>query len=136
MLTLGEFLKDGQASALDAVKGIALYVGLGRGTVPTDLSDWTGIDEETDANYARQSVTWTANSVDANGKHMTENSAKIDFAGWSADATAPITYAFVTDQLSGETGKLVAVFDLTTSIQPLATQPASVPAGGLDMTLD
>lgn len=133
---MGEFLKDGQAAALDAVKGLALYVGLGTGTVPTDLSTWANITEVTDANYVRKSVTWTANTVDVNGKHMTENTAKIDWAGWAANQATPITYAFATDVLSGTTGKLVAVFDLTTSISPLATQPASIPAGGLDLTQD
>lgn len=135
---MGQLSNKGEELALAALFNDAtkpVYVGLST-TALVDTNTTFHASEPTDASYSRLQVTF-GTPTQVNGVTTTSNNNKIDYPAWTADATAKITYAFLTYSQTG-TGDIITWFDLALADQhqPVAGQPLSIPAGGLTITLE
>lgn len=117
----GELTDYGERVALDCLlnneTGPAdLYIGLATSSI-TDTDDLSSIDEEDDSNYERQSIDFNSAETDG-GTTIVENSNQIEFGPWDGDADSEITYAFLTEDETGDTGDIIGTFQLTNAKQP------------------
>lgn len=126
---LGAFFKGETFVSPDTV-----YVGLTT-TAIDDADDLTTIDEEADANYARQTITF-GDITDNDGASEVKNDAIVTFPAYDADAASPVTYGFITDAQSGTTGNILAWFEFTESKQALAGEAVTIPVGDVAINLD
>jgi hypothetical protein len=93
----GYLTPDGKASALNALAGLGLYVGLAQSLGLVSPPQLTSISEVTTAGYSRQAVTWT--SADEVNTFL-NNTVATQFGPVTADMP-PASYAFLTDAASG-----------------------------------
>lgn len=100
---------------------------LGLATSPLDdASTLSSLTEVDDANYARLPVNFTA-PTQIGDRATCYNTDDIQFGPWDVDEDHSITHAFLTDQSSGTTGKLIAWFPIPSAKQPLSGETLSVP---------
>lgn len=93
----GYLTPAGKASALNAIAGVGLYVGLAQSLGLESPAELNTISEVTTAGYARVAVTWSAaDSVNT----FLNNTVATQFGPVTADMP-PVNYAFVTDAASG-----------------------------------
>jgi hypothetical protein len=136
----GNFSNEGENLVLEmllrnnALPPEQLHLGLSTSPVD-DESTLSSITEEDDANYVRQPVNFTA-PVQVSGRATCYNTDDIQFGPWDVEADSAVTHAFLTDQSSGTTGKLIAWFPLPDSKQPLAGETLSVPTNDFIFDLD
>jgi hypothetical protein len=72
----------------------------------------------------------------AEGKTEVMNDVLVEFGGWVSDAPNPLTYGFVTNAESGDSGEILFWFDLAESEQPLAGELVQIPIDNIVITLD
>lgn len=105
----------GKATALNALAGVGLYVGLAQTLGLDSPPTLTNISEVVTAGYSREAVTWTSATV---ADTFLNNTAATQFGPVTADMP-PAAYAFLTNAASG-----------TSLDAPVATLGATAGTGG------
>ncbi len=105
------------------------YIGLATAAITPDDS-LADIEEEDDANYERQLITFTDPEIDNQNHIVTiKNDSIINFPQYAAEATKLVTWCFITDELTGTTGDLLGAGELNTPLQLPAGETVIIDVG-------
>lgn len=117
MTATGKMANEGNKFALELVLGIGspsipanVYIGLATALVNED-STLATITECTDAGYTRKEVTFDT-PTEVGDAMLSASTNTLEFGAFTTGGTA-ITHAFLTDAVSGTSGKCLACFTLS-----------------------
>lgn len=137
----GQFSDAGSDKALDAVTGRATvssattYLAL-LTSAPGDTTSLASMAEYTATGYSRQSVTWSAPSLNASNVPETSNSGTVTFGPFTAGTGAEITHAALVTAASGTTGSILAWWELDAARTPSTNDSVEVTTGNLKLSVD
>lgn len=137
----GQFSDAGSDKALDAVTGRATvssattYLAL-LTSAPGDTTSLASMAEYTATGYSRQSVTWSAPSLNASNVPETSNSGTVTFGPFTAGTGAEITHAALVTAASGTTGSILAWWQLDAARTPSTNDSVEVTTGNLKLSVD
>ena len=100
------------------------YLGLATSEILEDTL-LTAVVEESDANYERKELLFTS-PTQAKGNAVIKNSNKIVYGPWSADAAASISFAFICDVETGDSGNILAYYKLPNIRMPAAGESLTI----------
>lgn len=128
-LALNLMFRNGAGQPSNIYLGLATNASLGEDVT---LADITEVD---DTGYARQEVVFNAPTL-ADGFQTIENGSQQEFGPWADDEDAGVTYAFLTDADSGTTGKVLALYSISTAKNPASGESLIVTAGNCSVSLE
>lgn len=137
----GSLTNEGEKLALDLMfrgsneQPTNIYLGLATDSSLEEdvtLADVTEID---DVGYARQEVVFGESQL-VDGKQTIENSSQQEFGPWSEDEDIGAKYAFLTDTQTGTSGKILALYEITSAKTPSSGESLIVTVGNCGISFD
>jgi hypothetical protein len=139
----GQFSDTGSKRALDGVTGRATvtarttYLALLTAAPSDATTDGTiSVSEYGATGYSRQSVSWTAPTLNGSSIPESQNSGIITFGPFSAGTGATVSYAALVSAASGTTGDMLAWWSLDTSRTPAVNDSITVAANALKLSVE
>lgn len=128
-LALELMFRNGTGQPSNIYLGLATNASLGEDVTSADIA------EVDDTGYARQEVVFNAPTL-VDGKQLIENDSQQEFGPWASDEDVGVNYAFLTDTDSGTTGKVLALYKISTAKTPAAGESLIVTAGNCGVSFE